>query len=126
MYEVVLEFVTDKPSQLSSQEQVFVIQHRGLEVWDDKRIIGGQSVNSQQLAGGGGWTKAKYGQLGGNWVEVRTSDGERTRDGEKCLITASMLLLLCGSHARRCVTLNADTLLSFKVTTVTHLSTCVA
>ena len=93
MYEVVLEFVTDKPPQLSSQEQVFVIQHRRLEVWDDKRIRGGKSVNSQQLAAGG-WTKAKYGQLGGNWVEVRTSDGERTRDGEKCLITASMLLLL--------------------------------
>ena len=50
------------------------------------------SIHSNKLVVG--WTKAKYGQLGGNWVEVRTSDGERTRDGEKCLITASMLLLL--------------------------------
>ena len=35
------------------------------------------SIHSNKLVVG--WTKAKYGQLGGNWVEVRTSDGENKR-----------------------------------------------
>ena len=69
MYEVVLEFVTDKPPQLSSQEQVFVIQHRRLEVWDNKRIRGGKSVNSQQQAGDGldnGKVRTAGRELGGS------------------------------------------------------------
>ena len=98
-----LEFVTEETQFPREWSLSF---NAGWRFWDsDKRI---KIVNSQQLqkqsTGAGGW----------KLEQAR----ERTTE-QKCLITAVLLEATPDAVSR-----SPDTLLSFKVTTVSHLSTC--